>query len=73
MSEDVSRRGRRRLGQALERLLIAFVCLDPRLMAAYQMTLSEAAVDHSNRQPAATDDAGASIRDRRQAAAGVVA
>lgn len=67
------RKASARLGQQLGRLLIGLVCLDPRLMAAYQMTLSEAAVDRDNRQPAAAHDAGDSITDPRQAAAGVVA
>lgn len=71
MSKDVSGRDRRGLGQALERLLIAFVCLDPRLMVACQVTLSEAADDRGNRQPTAVADAGDSIRDHRQVAAGV--
>ncbi len=64
---------RRRLGQAVERLLIAFVCLDPRLMAAYQATISEVAADEGNHQRAAACDAGESIVDPRYAAAGVVA
>jgi len=72
VGKDVSGGGRRRLGPALERLLIAFVCLDPRLMAAYQVTLSEAAVDRGNRQPTAAAD-GDSIGDRRQATVGVLA
>jgi hypothetical protein len=73
MSEDVSEGGRRVLGWALERLLIAFVCLDPRLMAAYQVTLSEAADDRGDRQPAVAADGGDSIGDRGRAAAGVLA
>jgi hypothetical protein len=73
MGKDVSGGGRRRLGPALERLLIAFVWLDPRLMTAYQLTLLEAAVDRGNRQPTAAADCGDSIGDRRQATAGVLA
>ena len=73
MSNDVSGGGRRRHGQALERLLIAFVCLDPRLMAAYQVTLSETANDCGNRQTAVAADGGDSIGDRRRAAVGVLA
>jgi hypothetical protein len=73
MSKDVSGGGRRRRGQALERLLIAFVCLDPRLTAAYQATISEVAADEGNHQSPAADDVSGRITDRRQAAAGVVA
>lgn len=60
-------------GRAVERLLIAFVCPDPRLMAAYQVTPWESAVDVGTRQPPAANSSGDSIMDRRQAVAGVVA
>lgn len=73
MTKEISGGGRRWLGRALERLLIAFVCLDPRLMAAYQATISEVAADEGNRQLPAAHDVGDSITDRRQAAAGGVA
>jgi hypothetical protein len=72
MAEDMTGR-RRRLGQALEPLLIAFVYLDPRLMAAYQATISEVAADEGNRQRAAAQDAGGPNTYRRHAAAGIVA
>lgn len=71
MTKESSGGGRRRRGPALERLLVGLLCLDPRLMAAYQVTLTEAAVDRGHRQPPAAEDAGDSITDRRQAAAGV--
>lgn len=73
MGKDVIGRDHRRLGQALERLLIAFVCLDPRLMAAYPVTRSEVADDRGNRQPAVAADGGDSIGDRRRVVAGVLA
>lgn len=73
MGKDVIGRGRRRLGQALERLLIAFIWLDPRLMAAYPVTRSEATDDRGNRQPAVAADGGDSIGDGRRVAAGVLA
>lgn len=72
MSENMTGR-RRRLGQAPERLLIAFVRLDPRPMTAYQATISEVAADDGNQQRAAAHDPGDSIVDPRHAAVGVVA
>lgn len=73
MSEHTNTR-RGRLGRALERLLIAFVCLEPRLMAAYQIALAEVAGHEGDqeRRPAA-DDGNGSITNRRHAAAGVAA
>jgi hypothetical protein len=41
-------------------------------MGAYQVTLSEAADNRGNRQPAVAADGGDSIGDRRRAAAGVL-
>lgn len=61
------------LGQHLERLLVGLVYLDPRLTAAYQVTLSEAAVGRDSRPSIAVHDLRESITDPRQAAAGVVA
>lgn len=65
-----SRRGR--FGRAVERLLIAFVCLEPRLSAAYQISLAEAAGLERDPElrPAAHYRAG-SITNPRHAAAGV--
>ncbi len=62
-----SRQGR--FGRALERLLIAFVCLEPRLTAAYEISLAEAAGLERDRgqRPAAED--GDSIPNRRHAPA----
>ena len=73
MRKDVSGGERRRRGQALERLLIAFVCLDPRLMAAYQATISEVAADEGNHRQAAAYDADDSIVAPWHSAASVVA
>ena len=61
-----------RLGQHMERLLVALVWLDPRLVAAYQVTISETPVS-GNRRPPGVSDARASITDRRLPAPGVVA
>ena len=59
------------LGQHLERLLVALVWLDPRLVAAYQVTISETPVS-GNRRPPAVGDPRDSITDPRPAP-GVVA
>lgn len=72
MSENMTTR-RRRLGQALERLLIAFDCLDPRPTAAYQATISEVRAEQASHQRPAAHDRRDSIVDPRHAAAGVVA
>ncbi len=72
MSENMTTR-RRRLGQALAQLLIAFVCLDPRLTAAYQATISEVRVEQASHQRPAAHDNRDSIVDRLRVAAGVVA
>ena len=61
-----------RLGHHMERLLVALVWLDPRLAAAYQVTISETSVA-DNRRPPGVGDARASITDRRLAAPGVIA
>ena len=61
-----------RFGQRVERLLIGLVWLDPRLVAAYQVTVSEAAVAGNRRSPAVVD-ARDSITDSRLAALGAVA
>ena len=61
-----------RLGQHMERLLVALVWLDPRLVAAYQMTISQSPVA-DNRRPPAVGDARDSITDPRLAAPSIVA
>ena len=60
-----------RLGQHMERLLVALVWLDPRLVAAYQVTISETRVA-GNHRPPGVGDARAPITDPRPAAPGVV-
>lgn len=73
MSEQTNTR-RGRFGRAFERLLIAFVCLEPRLMAAYQISLAEVAGHEGDqeRRPA-PDDADGSITNPRHAAVGITA
>lgn len=62
-----------KLGQHLERWLVGLVYLDPRLTAAYQVGLSEAAVGRDGRPSTAMHDLRETTMDLRQAAAGVVA
>lgn len=62
-----------RFWRACDRLLIALVCLEPRLMAAYQGTLGEIAADGRAHERPAALDIDVSISDARDAAAGAVA
>jgi hypothetical protein len=65
--------GRRgRAWQALDWVFIRMLCIDPRLMAAYQVTLAEIAADGCI-QRTAQHEGEVSIADTGQAAAGALA
>jgi hypothetical protein len=56
-----------------EQLLTALVCLEPRLMAAYQATLSEVVAGGRAHERIAVIEADVSVPDARSAAAGAAA
>ena len=64
--------GRRRLGQWLEAFAPAFVCLDSRLMGAYQVTLAELAAEGWSHPRPAAQDVEVSMADARRVAASAV-
>jgi hypothetical protein len=63
----------RQLWRWVEQLATVFVCLDARLMGAYQVTLAELAAEGWSDPRPVTHDAEVSIADAREVAAGVVA
>lgn len=65
--------GHRHLWQWLGQLTTVFVCLDARLMGAYQLTLAELAAEGSSDPRPAMHDAEVSSADARGVTAGAVA
>ena len=64
--------GGRRLWQWLEAFAPAFVCLDSRLMGAYQVTLVELAAEEWSHPRPAAQDVEVSMADVRRVAASAV-
>jgi hypothetical protein len=65
--------GHRQLWRWVEQLATVFVCLDARLMGAYQVTLAELAAEGWSDPRPVRHDAEVSIADAREVAAGAVA